>query len=163
MHANRNCLIAAFLGLLVLAGVAPPANARTHSETVAGWRIAHGGSGDGGHVVRLSRRGRGYSFEHYLEYWRGNGGVVMGAAFRRGACRSGDASAIVPHELGLSRETFDQRLADYLRECPLPRAEAAALRRTLNAAWPRFLGAARHARATIDAENEAIVRHGEQH
>lgn len=160
MHANRNCLIAAFLGLL-LAGAAAPANARMRSETVAGWRIASGGSGDGGHLVRLSRHGRGYSFEHVLEYWRGNGGVVMGASLRRGACRSGDASAIVPHELGLSRETFDQRLADYLRECPLPRAEAATLRRTLNAAWPTFLARAHRARAAIDAENEAIVRHGE--
>ena len=104
----------------------------------------------------------GTEFEHYIEYWRGNGGVVISDTFRRGACRSGNSSAIVPHEQALSRETFDQRLADYLRECPLPRAETVALRRTLNAAWPRFLASARRARAAMDAENETIARHGEQ-
>jgi hypothetical protein len=154
--------LAILFGIALLGAAAAPAGAQTRMQTVAGWRISLGGSGDGGHLVRLSRRGRGYRFEHFLEYWRGNGGVVMGASFRRGACSSGEAGAIVPHALGLSRATFDQRLADYLRECPLPRAERAALRRTLDAAWPRFLAFARRARAAMDAENEAIVRHGAQ-
>jgi hypothetical protein len=139
---------------------APPALAQTRTETVAGWRISSGGSGDGGHAVRLVRRGPGYVYEHNLEYWHGNGGVVMGDQFRRGRCRSGDASAIVPLELGMSRETFDQRLTDYLRECPLPRAEEAALRRSLDRAWPRFLRHARRAQAAMEADSAAIARHG---
>jgi len=148
--------------LVPTAFATPPANARDRTETIAGWRIVSGGSRDGGYVARLVRHGRGYRFEHHLEFWRGNGGVVISATFRRGACRSGDASAIVPFEQGMSRATFDMRLADYLRECPLPRREASALRRTLNLAWPRFAAAARRALATMEAEIEAIIRHGEQ-
>lgn len=139
-----------------------PVEAQARRETIAGWRIETGGTGDGGHMVRLVRNGRGYRFEQYLEFWRGNGGVAASASFRRGACRSGDASAIVPFEQGMGRESFDRALADYLRECPLPRAEEARLRRTLNAAWPRFAARAAQALAAIQAENEAIVRHGEQ-
>ena len=157
-------LAARLLSALALLGplAAPPALARDRAETVAGWRISSGGSGDGGHEVRLTRRGPGWSYDHQLEYWHGNGGVVMSDAFRRGRCRSGDASAIVPVELGISRDTFDQRLADYLRECPLPRGEAAALRRSLERAWPRFLVHARRAHAAMEADSAAIARHGAQ-
>ena len=145
--------------LLMLAALAPSSVlARDRVETVAGWQISSGGSGDGGHVARLTRRGRGWFYLHEVEYWRGNGGVVLSDEFRRGRCRSGDASAIVPMELGTSRQTFDQRLADYLRECPLPRAEAAALRRSLARAWPVFLRHARRARAALDAELDWIAR-----
>lgn len=154
------CLL---LALPFLAPLATPlALAQTRTQTIAGWRISSGGSGDGGHEVRLTRRGPGYSYEHNLEYWHGNGGVVVGDSFRRGRCRSGDASAIVPLDLGISRETFDQRLADYLRECPLPRAGAAALRRSLERAWPHFLRHARRARAAMEADGAAIARHGAQ-
>ena len=69
-------------------------------------------------------------------------------------------SAIVPLDLGTSRRSFDQRLASYLRECPLPRAEAAALRRSLTRAWPRFLRQARRARAAMEAELRAIENYG---
>jgi len=147
------------LALALLAPLAaPPAFART--ETIAGWRITSGGSGDGGYMARLTRRTRGWSYSHYIEYWRGNGGVVMSDEFRRGRCRSGDESAIVPLDLGTSRSSFDQRLASYLRECPLPRAEAAALRRSLARAWPRFLRQARRAEAAMAAELRAIENYG---
>ena len=141
---------------------APPASAqpRDRVETVAGWRITSGGSGDGGYMARLTRRTRGWSYSHSIEYWRGNGGVVMADEFRRGRCRSGDISAIVPFELGTSRASFDQRLASYLRECPLPRAEAAALRRSLARAWPRFLRQARSAEAAMLAELRTIENYG---
>lgn len=153
----------AILPLLLAALLAAPAaEAQNRRETIAGWRLETGGSGDGGHVVRLVRRGRGYTYEHLLEFWRGNGGVVIADSFRRGRCRSGDASAIVPYDVGMGRETFDQRLADYLRECPLPPAEEALLRRTLDAAWPRFSALAAAALAAIEAENRAIVEHGRQ-
>src|SRR5688572_23816168 len=135
-------------------------SAQPQVQTVAGWRIASGGTGDGGRFVRLSRNGRGYRLAHYLEFWRGNGGVAIAASFRRGACRSGDTDGIVPTVQALSRATFDIRLADYLRECPLPRGEAVALRRTLNAAWPHFLARARRALAATEAENRAIENYG---
>ena len=141
--------------------VSDTAAARDRVERIAGWRVASGGTGDGGRRVSLSRRGRGYDFEQYLEFWRGNGGVVIGASLRRGACRSGEASAIVPTDQGLSRAMFDDRLAGYLRECPLPPAEAEVFRRTLDVAWPRFIALAVRARAETEAENEAIARHGE--
>jgi len=127
---------------------------------VAGWRIASGGTSDGGRFVRLSRNGRGYHLVHYLEFWRGNNGVAIAANFRRGACRSGDAEGMIPTEQALSRATFDMRLAGYLRECPLARGEAVALRRSLNAAWPRFLARARRALAATEAENRAIENYG---
>lgn len=130
------------------------------TQTIAGWRITSGGSGDGGYMVRLTRRTRGYAYTHYLEYWRGNGGVVIQDEFRRGRCRSGDASAILPFELGTSRTSFDQRLASYLRECPLPRARAAELRRSLARAWPHFLRQVRRQRAALDAELRAIENYG---
>jgi hypothetical protein len=152
------------LAIAMSGALAPPADAQTRirTQSVAGWRIASGDSGDGGYAVWFSRRGRGYRLEQYLEFWRGNGGVATSATFRRGTCRSGDASAIVPFEQGLSRATFEMRLANYLREYPLPRAETVTLRRSLNAAWPRFFAAARRARAAMNAEIEAILRHGEQ-
>ena len=152
----------AALSFLASASLATPADAQSGAETIAGWRVEYGGSGDGGHMVRLVRRGRTYQLEHHLEYWRGNGGVAISASFRRGECRSGDGGGIIPSDQGMSRAAFDQRLADYLRECPLSPAEEAALRRTLNAAWPRFAARAAEARAAMEAEAEAIARHGEQ-
>ena len=152
--------------LLTLAALTPlaarPASAqpRTRVETVAGWRITSGGSGDGGFMARLTRRTRGYAYSHYIEYWRGTGGVVMSDEFRRGGCRSGDGSAIVPLDLGTSRRTFDQRLASYLRECPLPRAQATELGRSLARAWPHFLRQARRAEAAMVAELRAIENYG---
>lgn len=139
---------------------AQPIQPRDRVETIAGWRISSGGSGDGGYVARLTRRARGWSYNHEIEYWRGNGGVVMADEFRRGSCRSGDESAIVPLDLGTSRRAFDRRLVSYLRECPLPRAEAAALRRSLARAWPHFLRHARRQRAAMDAEIARMMRGG---
>ena len=159
MNMGRAALLLAATSFAVLA--AEPASARDRVEHIAGWRLSAGGTGDGGRRVGLSRRGRGYRFEHHLEFWRGNGGVVIGASFRRGDCRSGDASAIVPFEQGMGRAMFDERLADYLRACPLPRAEADAFRRGLDAAWPCFAALAERARAETEAENEAIARHGD--
>jgi hypothetical protein len=111
-------------------------------------------------MARLTRRARGYTYTHYIEYWRGNGGVVMEDHFRRGRCRSGDMSAIVPLHLGTSRSSFDQRLASYLRECPLPRAQATELHRSLARAWPHFLRQARRAEAAMVAELRAIENYG---
>lgn len=159
MNRGGAALLLAATSFAVLA--AEPASARDRVEHIAGWRLSAGGTGDGGRRVGLSRRGRGYRFEHHLEFWRGNGGVVIEAGFRRGACATGDAPVIVSFEQGLGRETFELRLADYLSECPLPPADAAELRRTLDLAWPRFAELAERARAETDAENEAIARHGE--
>lgn len=159
MKAQRvalSLLITAALGV-----TAPvPADAQTGGRAVAGWRITHGGTGDGGYFAQLARSGRGYRLTHYLEFWRGNGGVSVMASFERGDCRSGDANAIVPFDEGMSRGFFDTRLADYLRECPLPRAEADALRRTLDTAWPLFIALARRERARMEAELRAIMNQG---
>lgn len=154
--AARLLLALAMLGSLA----APSALARTRTETVAGWRISSGGSGDGGHVARMTRRGPGYSYDHQIEYWHGNGGVAMLDEFRRGRCQSTGLNAIVPFAQGMSRSSFDQRLASYLRECPLPATEAAALRRSLARAWPHFLRHARRASAAMHADSAAIARHG---
>ncbi len=151
---------AAFLLLALGLLATPPALASDHSQTVAGWRFFEDGSGDGGYVARMSRRGQGYRFSYSYEFWRGNGGVVVGATLALGRCRSGDAGSIVPFAEGLSRAYLDARLRDYLRECPLPRAEAAALRRGLDTAWPRFAAVSRRARAGMDRENERIARGG---
>ena len=150
------CLLLALVLPCPLA--AQPVLQRDRAETVAGWRISSGGSGDGGYVARLTRRARGWSYNHEIEYWRGNGGVVMSDEFRRGRCQSGDASAIIPFHLGTSRRSFDQRLASYLRECPLPRAEGAALRSSLARAWPHFLRHARRQRAALEAEFRWMAR-----
>jgi hypothetical protein len=158
MTATRIALAALIAALVA----GPPAEAQTRRETIAGWRLETGGTGDGGHMVRLVRRGRDYRLEHYLEFWRGNGGVVVNGAFQRGGCRSGEAGGIVPFEQGMARATLDLRLADYLRQCPLSPAKTAMLRRTLEAVWPRFAARAAQALAAIEAENEAIVSHGEQ-
>jgi hypothetical protein len=154
--ATRLLLTLAFAPL-----AASPASAQSRDrvEIVAGWRISSGDSGDGGYDARLSRRGRGWSYEHGIEYWRGNGGVEMSDDFRRGRCRSGD-EGIIRFALGTSRRSFDQRLASYLRQCPLPRAEAAAMRASLSRAWPIFLRHARRQRAGMDAEIARIVRGG---
>ncbi|HEY5721076.1 MAG TPA: hypothetical protein VIT45_02015 [Allosphingosinicella sp.] len=128
--------------------------ASTHVEVIA--------ESDGGRLVRLRRKGAGYAFEYYLEYWRGNGGVVVGATFRRGKCRSGDASAIRPTEDAMARTTLDFRIGEYLRECPLARAREAELRRSLDSAWPAFSALAEQARAETEAENQAIADHGKE-
>ena len=54
---TRLLLALAALGPLA----APPAFARDRVETVAGWRISSGGSGDSGYMARLTRRTRGYA------------------------------------------------------------------------------------------------------
>lgn len=132
------------------------------SETVAGVRIESIAESDGGLLVRMGKKGPGFSFEYSLEYWRGNGGVVTGSTFRRGTCRSGDAGGIQPTEQAMARTTFESRLGDYLRECPLPPARERALRRSLESAWPAFSKLAGQALAATIAENQAIENYGKQ-
>ena len=131
---------------------AQPIQPPDRAETVAGWRISSGGSGDGGYEARLERRGRGWSFSHLIEYWRGNGGVSVHDEFR-GNCRYGTGEdGILPYWTATSRARLDRQLTTYMRECPLPRAEAAALRASLARAWPHFLRHVIRQRAALDAE-----------
>jgi hypothetical protein len=127
---------------------------------VAGVRIEWIAESDGGLLVRMRRKGRGYRFDYSLEFWRGNGGVVVGSTFRRGTCRSGDAGGIQPTAEAMTRATLDSRLGDYLRECPLAPARERALRRSLAAAWPVFSHLADRALAVTIAENQAIADYG---
>jgi len=131
-------------------------------ESVAGVRVEEVDQMVGGTLVRLSRRGRGYRIEYYLEFWRGNGGVVVGAEFRSGDCLSGDSSNIEPTDQAMTRADFDRRLADYLAECPLGAAREADLRRRLDAAWPTFSDFAQEALAAVEAEIQAIVDYGRE-
>jgi hypothetical protein len=136
------------------------AQARDRVENVAGWRIISGPSSDGGHDVRLIRRGRGYVFDHLVEYWRGNGGVSVHDDYRRGRCNGAGEDGILPFRTATSRARLDRQLAAYLRACPLPAGEAAALRRSLVRAWPAYLRHVRRARAAMDANNRAIGNDG---
>lgn len=129
-------------------------------QTIASARVEAIAESDGGRLVRIRRKGSGYRFEYYLEFWRGNGGVVIGATFRSGECRSGEADAIVPYEDGMARAMLDFRLGDYLRECPLPPVREAELRRSLAKAWPAFSALAERALADTRAENVAIEKYG---
>lgn len=131
-------------------------------RTVEGVRIERLGEGDGGTLVRMVRRGRGYRFEYHLEFWRGNGGVIAGASFRRGGCSSGDSDMLRSAEGALARDSLHGWLTDYLRECPLAPAGEAALRRALDAAWPTFSAWANEAWAAIEAENRAILDYGRE-
>lgn len=152
--------------LLLSAGAAAapvdPDSRLIDNATVAGVRVEAIGESDGGRLVRMARRGRGYGFEYHLEYWRGNGGVAVGATFRRGECGSGDAGMIQDADDAMSRANLDEWVADYLRECPLPAKREAEFRRGLDAAWPRFIGWAEQALAATQAENEAIADYGRQ-
>jgi hypothetical protein len=88
--------------------------------------------------------------------------VVVGATFRRGDCRSGDASVIQPTGDATARATLDFRIAEYLRECPLSPAREAELRRGLDGAWPAFSALAEQALAETEAENQAIADYGRE-
>ena len=131
-------------------------------RTIASVKVEAIAESDGGRLVRLRRKGAGYAFEYYLEFWRGNGGVVTGATFRRGKCRSGDAGAIEPTENAMSKRGLDDSLDDYLRECPLGREREAELKRSLDAAWPVFSALAERALAETEAENLAIENYGKE-
>ena len=84
----------------------------------------------------------------------------MQGEFRRGRCVSAGESGIVPFWHATSRRWFDRQLTAWLRECPLPGAEAAALRRSLARAWPVFQRQVRRARANMDADSRAIENYG---
>lgn len=153
----------AFALMLPFARVAGHPDSRvTSHRIVAGVHVESIAESDGGRLVRMSRKGRGYRFEYHLEFWRGNGGVVVGATFRRGDCRSGDADLIQPTEDAMARANLDFRLGEYLRECPLAAAREAELRHSLDAAWPSFSALAEQALAATLAENAAIADHGRQ-
>jgi hypothetical protein len=139
----------------------PAAAAGDRRQAVAGWQVESRSEEDGGRLVRLSRRGRGWRFEYHLAFWHGNGGVIIGATFRRGDCRSGDADAIQLPEAALGRESLDGHIDDYLRECPLPASQAAVLRSGVDAAWPIFSAWAQEAAEATLAEAEAIEHYGE--
>lgn len=159
MHLRlTTCLLLALPG--ALAAQPASAQARDRVENIAGWRVSSGDSGDGGYDARLERRGRGWSFSHLIEYWRGNNGVSVHDEFH-GNCRYGAGeNGIIRFWEGVSRPRFDRQLASYLRSCPLPRAEAAAMRRSLDRAWPVFMRHARRQRAGMDAELARIARGG---
>jgi hypothetical protein len=129
---------------------------------VAGVHIESIAESDGGYLVRMRRAGAGYRLDYSLEFWRGNGGVVVGATFRRGKCRSGDADVIQPTAESMARATLDFRIGEYLRECPLTRAREAELRRSLGLAWPSFSAFAEKALAATAAENQAIADYGKE-
>ena len=145
--------------LLLAAGPSAAAEVERRSS-VAGIEIEEVDEEDGGTLVRLSWRGQNYRFAYFLEFWRGNGGVVVGASLRRGNCRSGEAGAIQPAGEAMTRAGLDRRLADYLRECPLGPGREAELRRRLDSAWPAFSAWANEALAAVEAENRAIADHG---
>ena len=158
---TRLILPLAVLLAIPAAGVAGPAEAASsRGRTIGGARVDYVSEGDGGRMVRVSRRGRGYWFEYHLGFWHGNGGVFTGATFRRGDCRNGDADMLRPAEDALARSSLDQWLADYLRACPLSPVREAELRRSLDSAWPLFEQWAREAAALTEAEAEAIARYG---
>ena len=152
---------APFAVALLLSSSAPD-DARETSRTVAGWRIRDVSESDGGHLVILSRRAPGWRLDYQLNFWRGNGGVYVGATFQRGDCRSGDAEMLRPPEEALARASLDGWIADYLRECPLTPAQETDLRRTLDAAWPLFARRAEEATAAMEAENAAIANYGRE-
>ena len=157
----RSALAPAVLLWLSASSLAAPAEpTSSRSRTVGGVRIETRAEEDGGRLVRLSRRRDGYRFEYHLGFWRGNGGVYVGAAFRRGRCRSGDADMLAPLDVALARSRLDQWLGAYLRECPLSRAREDELRRALAAGWPLFDAWAREAAAVTEQEAEAILRYG---
>jgi hypothetical protein len=154
--------IRALAALLVSVGPSPARAAPVRGEAVSRFRVQSASEGDGGRFVRLSRRSAGWRFEYRLSFWHGNGGVVVGGLFRRGRCRSGDADGLQEPVAAMSRASLDDRLAGYLRECPLPPAQEAALRRGLDAAWPDFSARVGEAWATTQAEAEAIANYGEE-
>ena len=162
----KSLLASALLPALLLLpeiGAAAPADPDSRivsSASVAGFRIAAIAESDGGRLIEMKRKGQGYRLEYYLEFWRGNGGVVVGATFRRGDCRSGDAGAIQPTDDAMTRNNLENHLGEYLRECPLSPAREAELRRRLDAAWPAFSALAEQALAATVAENVAIENYG---
>jgi len=160
----RAVFVAALFPALAVQAAGPldPDSRIVSSTTVEGVVVDRVAESDGGRLVRMRRGGHGYRFEYLLEYWRGNGGVVVGATFRRGDCRSGDAGVILPTGEAMARATLDFRIGEYLRECPLSPAREGALRRSLDAAWPAFSALARQALAETDAENRAIADYGKQ-
>lgn len=150
----------ALTALALLCGfAASSAHARTRIQTVAGWQIVREDE-SGDRTVYLRRHRRFYRFDFTYEYWRGNGGVSTMATFERGACRSGGTGAIVPFAEGMSRRFLDTHVTEFLRECPLPRAETRAVRATLSAAWPRLVVQLRRAKADMDAEIREIENYG---
>jgi hypothetical protein len=157
-------LVAALLLAASHAGAAPPdSDSRIlHNQVVAGFRIQSIAESDGGLFVRMRRKAGSLKFEYYLEFWRGNGGVVVGATFRRGDCRSGEAGIIQPTDDAMSRANLEGKLADYLRECPLAPAREAELRQSLDATWPDFSALAEQALAATLAENAAIADYGRE-
>jgi len=151
--------------LLATSSRALPLDPDSHivgSRAVAGVHIESIAESDGGRLVRMRRAGPGYRFDYSLEFWRGNGGVVVGATFRRGKCRSGDADGIQPTDQAMARATLDFRIGEYLRECPLSRIREAELRRSLDAAWPAFSASAGKALAATNAEAQAIADYGKE-
>lgn len=165
-HAVKPPAAAAMAALLLAQGTAAeardPDSRLLSRRTVASVKVEAIAESDGGRLVRLRRKGPGYAFEYHLAFWRGNGGVVSGATFRRGECRSGDADVIQPTGDAMAKSNIDDSLADYLRECPLTRESEAGLRRSLDAAWPAFSALAERTLAATEAENEAIADYGKE-
>jgi len=143
---------------LLLAAAAPG----DRHQVAAGWHVDSASEHDGGTLITISRRGPGWRFAYHLNFWRGNGGVYVGAEFSVGRCRSGDAEMLRPAEDAFARSSADGWLNDYIRECPLPAAREAELRRSLDAAWPTFLARANEANDAMEAEDEAIANYGRE-
>jgi hypothetical protein len=155
----RAASLCAMVAMSVAASPLLAAPAPDQRRTVAGWRVEASREEDGGRLVRMVRRGRGWRFEYHLAFWYGHGGGIMiGASFRNGRCSSGEADMLQEPEAAMSRENFEALLQSYLRECPLSEVEAAAFRRGLDAAWPLFAAWAREAQAATLAEAAEIER-----
>lgn len=151
------CFVASVAASSLLAS--PAADRR---RTVDGWRVEAVSEGDGGRIVRMSRRGRGWRFEYHLAFWHGRGGGIMiGAHVRSGRCSTGEADILQEPNAAISRDNLEALLQSYLAECPLSASQATLLRRSLDAAWPLFAGWAREAQAATLAEAAAIESYGE--
>jgi hypothetical protein len=90
---------------------------------VAGWTVADRGENDGGRLVTLARRGRGWKLEHHFGLWHGNGGIYVGATFRWRGCVSGEADYLFRWDEPVTAEILGQRTRDYMEECGLSEAE----------------------------------------
>lgn len=152
--------LACLIAMLMTTAAAQPDEREVRRRTIGGWSVVDVAESDGGQLVRLERRSAGLSLRYQRNYWRGNGGVFLGALAEIGDCSTGDREALVAHDHEEPLDAVQERFRTYFTECGVPQRRQAQLMRGLDRAYCLFRRWSADAAAAIVDENAQIMAYG---
>lgn len=151
--------IAASLSAVQPEPPAAAAQAADRHRAVGDWRVESAAEDDGGRIVRMTRRGAGYSLHYETWYWHGNARTYRRAAAMRGDCGH-EGEEGLDRAANPSAREVRAALAARLAWCDAPLREVRAALRGFGRAFALAYAWGLEAEAATAAEAAATGNYG---